>query len=304
MLHGRAQGTTYAIQYYANQNLVRKQEVDSVLAVIDRSMSLYQDSSLISRFNQNDVSAMQLDPHINAVMQRAFAVHKRSGGYFDVTVEPLVRLWGFGSQRIRELPTQKQIDSVLAFVGMNKLTLRKNLLQKQDRRVSIDLNGIAQGYSVDVLASFLASKNVKNYIVELGGEIKTKGNKPGGQPFEIAIERPLNAGNSGFILQLSGESVTTSGNYRKVFDYQGKKIHHHIDPKTGYPLQNNVASVTVIAPHAVDADAYDNVFMALSPKESIKLANKLKGVEVYIIYKEGEAFREIFSKGFSRYIKN
>ncbi len=304
MLHGRAQGTTYAIQYYANQNLVRKQEVDSVLAVIDRSMSLYQDSSLISRFNQNDVSAMQLDPHINAVMQRAFAVHKRSGGYFDVTVEPLVRLWGFGSQRVRELPTQKQIDSVLAFVGMNKLTLRKNLLQKQDRRVSIDLNGIAQGYSVDVLASFLASKNVKNYIVELGGEIKTKGNKPGGQPFEIAIERPLNAGNSGFILQLSGESVTTSGNYRKVFDYQGKKIHHHIDPKTGYPLQNNVASVTVIAPHAVDADAYDNVFMALSPKESIKLANKLKGVEVYIIYKEGEAFREIFSKGFSRYIKN
>lgn len=304
MLHGRAQGTTYAIQYYADQNLVRKQEVDSVLAVIDRSMSLYQDSSLISRFNQNDVSAMQLDPHINAVMQRAFAVHKRAGGYFDVTVEPLVRLWGFGSQRIRELPTQKQIDSVLAFVGMNKITLRKNLLQKQDRRMSIDLNGIAQGYSVDVLASFLASKNVKNYIVELGGEIKTKGNKPGGQPFEIAIERPLNAGNSGFILQLSGESVTTSGNYRKVFDYQGKKIHHHIDPKTGYPLQNNVASVTVIAPHAIDADAYDNVFMALSPQESIKLANKLKGVEVYIIYKEGEAFREIFSKGFSRYIKN
>ncbi len=304
VIDGQGQGTSYSLQYYAGSRLITKELVDSVLAVIDRSMSLYLPQSLISRFNHADHEELVLDPHMERVVRRAMQVHRRSKGAFDITVKPLVSLWGFGAERIAKLPTQTEIDSVLQFVGMDKLRLRKNKLRKTDKRTAIDLNGIAQGYTVDVLAELLEGYGIENYLVELGGEIRSKGYKAAKQPFEIAIERPEGAQSSRFVLQLIDKSVTTSGNYRKVFGYQGKKIHHHINPKDGYPLQNNVASVTVVAPTAMDADAYDNVFMALSPEEGIAFANKLKEIEVYIIYKQDNEFKEAFSKGFSRYIKN
>ncbi|GHE44962.1 hypothetical protein GCM10017764_30280 [Sphingobacterium griseoflavum] len=245
-----------------------------------------------------------LDPHMERVVRRAKEVHKASDGLFDITVKPLVELWGFGAKRISKMPDQAAVDSVLQFVGMQKLRLRKNKLYKNDKRTAIDLNGIAQGYTVDVLAELLDKLGSSNYLVEVGGEIRTRGLKEQRKPFEIAIERPAGLGSSRFVLQLSDRSVTTSGNYRKTFDYLGKKIHHHIHPQDGYPLQNNVASVTVVASTAMDADAYDNVFMALSPEEAITFADQMKEIEVYIIYKQDNEFKEAFSKGFSRYIKN
>ena len=304
VIDGYGQGTTYHVKYYADQQQVSAVQIDSVLAVIDCSMSLYSESSLISKFNRIDQDAITIDEHMRNVIKRSFTISKKSKGIFDVTVQPLVALWGFGPQRISKLPDQRTIDSVLQYVGMEKLYLRGKYLKKRKPGIRIDLNGIAQGYTVDVLADFLEANNIKNYIVELGGEIRAKGHKELGAPFEIAIERPIGSEQNTFRLQLTDRAITTSGNYRRSFDNDGVKINHHISPFNGYPLQNSVASVTVIARTAMDADGYDNVFMALPPQQGIELAERLKEVEVYIIYKDGQGYKELFSKGFSRYIKS
>lgn len=303
IIDGQAQGTSYQIQYFASKSVVSKGEIDSILNVIDQSMSLYDDHSLISAFNRAD-NDLELDEHMANVVKQSFAIYDISDGMFDISVMPLVDLWGFGPNSIQGFPLQHSIDSVLQFVGMDKLILKGNKLIKKDQRVQIDLNGIAQGYSVDVLADFLDSKGVENYLVELGGEIKAKGYKDGDLPFEIAIERPQTEVGSAVVLQLTDKAITTSGNYRRAFDYEGRRIHHLINPQDGYPIQNDIASVTVIAQTTMEADAYDNVFMTMPLEAGLALANRLKDVDVYIIYKENEQFKEIYSKGFSDYIKN
>lgn len=303
VIDGQAQGTSYRIQYYAPNSIVSKIEMDSVLNVIDRSMSLYDDQSLISVFNKADKS-IELDDHMTCVVRRSFDLNRMSNGVFDITVKPLVGLWGFGPNRINAFPQPQTIDSILQFVGMDKLVLDGNTLIKKDKRVQIDLNGIAQGYSVDVISQFLDSRGIESYLVELGGEIKVKGHKDVNIPFEIAIESPQNTKYPNVVLQLTDKAVTTSGNYRRAFDLQGRRIHHHINPHDGYPVQNNVASVTVVASTAMDADGYDNVFMAMAPEEGVNLANTLADIEVYIIYKDNDRFREAFSAGFYQYINN
>ncbi|TYR31286.1 FAD:protein FMN transferase [Sphingobacterium phlebotomi] len=303
LIDGQAQGTSYRIQYYAPNSIVSKIEIDSVLNVIDQSMSLYDNQSLISAFNKEDKS-VELDDHMANVVRRSFDLNRMSNGAFDITVMPLVGIWGFGPNRILTLPQPQTIDSILQFVGMDKLVLDGNTLIKKDRRVQVDLNGIAQGYSVDVISQFLDSRGIESYLVELGGEIKVKGYKDVNVPFEIAIESPQNAKYSNVVLQLTDKAVTTSGNYRRAFDLEGRRIHHHINPHDGYPIQNNVASVTVIAPTAMDADGYDNVFMAMTPEDGVNLANKLEDIEIYIIYKDNAGFKEAFSAGFHRYVKN
>lgn len=303
VMEGRAQGTTYHILYYHPYAAVIQKDIDSVLNVIDLSMSLYRKESLISHFNTQSEDCVEMDPHMANVVRKSLAIYQKSKGVFDVTVKPLVQLWGFGPEHINQYPHKQEIDSVLQFVGMDKLMLRGKKLCRKSKNVSIDLNGIAQGYTVDVLADFLSSKRVTNFLVELGGEIRTKGTKADRTPFQVGIERP-DTENRSLVLELKNLAVTTSGNYQKSFDMEGKKIHHHINPQTGYPVQNNIASVTVIAKTAMDADAYDNVFMALSVEKGLQLANSTKNIEVYIIYKENDLFKEAFSKGFSQYIKN
>ncbi|PVH26713.1 FAD:protein FMN transferase [Sphingobacterium corticibacter] len=300
---GRAQGTTYQIQYLADREVVRKSSIDSVMGVIDQSMSLYQPHSLISMFNRQYHHELEIDTHMANVLREAFQVYEKSNGLFDVTVKPLVDLWGFGSEGVQLFPPQATVDSVLSFVGMEKIWLEGNQLHKRDPRTAIDLNGIAQGYTVDVLSQWLDERIIDSYLVEVGGEIRTKGLKAEGKSYEIAIERPEGAQSSSFVLQLTDLAVTTSGNYRKVAYHEGKKVHHHIDPKSGFPLQNIVVSATIIAPTAMEADAYDNVFMALSPQAGIALANRLAGIEVYIIYEGHGAFHEAYSDGFLSFVK-
>ncbi len=302
-MEGKAQGTTYQIQYLAEHEIVFKSSIDSVMHTIDQSMSLYQPHSLISMFNRQYHYELLIDTHMQNVLREAFRVHEKSKGLFDITVKPLVDLWGFGSEGIDDYPKQSAIDTVLSYVGMNKIWLQGDVLHKQDSRIAIDLNGIAQGYTVDVVAQLLDKSGIESYLVEVGGEIRTKGTKVNGNNYEVAIERPVGAESSTFVLQLADLAVTTSGNYRKVAEYEGKKVHHHMNPSTGYPLQNNVVSATIIAPTAMQADAYDNVFMALSPTEGIALAETLPGIEVYLIYEQGGAYKEAFSDGFIPYVK-
>ena len=304
-LNGLAQGTSYHLTYYADGFSVSKSEIDSILHVIDLSMSLYNSKSTISLFNKAD-SGITLDSHMLAVIQRSWELNQKSNGVFDITIGPLVGLWGFGPYAAKSIPQKGMVDSVLQFVGMDKLQLDGNILKKHDVRTQVDLNGIAQGYSVDVLCHFLDRKKIDNYLVELGGEIRVKGYRYGDKnnPFSIAIESPETGTYADVVLELTNAAVTTSGSYRQVKKSNGLHIHHHINPKDGYPIQNSVVSVTVIAPTAMDADGYDNVFMALTPTESVDLANSLNDIEVYVIYKDKDQFGEAFSEGFYNYVKN
>ncbi|MDR2284594.1 MAG: FAD:protein FMN transferase [Sphingobacterium sp.] len=301
MLSGRAQGTTYQIKYYGEER-ISKQEIDSILKVIDRSMSLYDANSIICRFNDPNVSEVTMDEHMAKVVQASRKAYQDTRGYFDITVYPLVKIWGFGADGAKNVPSQEAIDSVRQIIGMKKLEVKGDRLSKRVRNVSIDLNGIAQGYSVDVLAAHLRSRGVKDFLVELGGEIRSFGSKPEG-PFVVELYRPTHIAKGEMLrVKMSNNAITSSGVYEQQRKVNGKMISHHMNPLTGQPLQSTIVSATVIAKTAMEADALDNYFMSLTPKEAIRFANKRKDVEVYIVCFEDNTFKELQSSGFNNYI--
>lgn len=305
VIEGQAQGTTYSIKYYADKERLCKVRVDSVLKAIDVSMSTYMDTSLISRFNRPFCPCISMDHHMRVVIAKSFEFYKRSRGAFDISVKPLLDLWGFGRRPAGQFPDSASVSGTLQYVGMEKLYRPSDtILCKSDLRVQIDLNGIAQGYTVDELAALLDSVGVSDYLVELGGEVRTKGKKPNGSPFAIALFAPEVFGDhKDRVVHLRNRAITTSGNYENVRKFSGKTVSHHIDPRSGYPVDNQIISVTVIAPTAMESDAWDNVFITLSPKKALTLANKLKKIDIYILYSEDGKVQEGFSKGFGRYLK-
>lgn len=292
-IHGYAQGTDYNLRYYSDAERVSKADVDSLLAEIDASMSLYKPNSLINQFNRSEWG-LPIDAAFLSVMQKSFEVYKASEGRFDVTVAPLVQLWGFGPDRIQQFPDSSKVKETLGRVGMWHLELDGDVLYKNHPGVSIDLNGIAQGYSVDLIAGYLKACGINSYMVEIGGEVVVHGGKPDGSGYRIGIEGPLpeagvlsNAGGvSDFrhVVELKHGALTTSGNFNKYLKYKGAKISHLIDPRTGYPLNNRMISVTVYAEDAITADGYDNALMAMgSIEEAMAFAGKAK-LEAYFIY--------------------
>ena len=302
LITGRAQGTTYQIKYFAKDFAVEKTQIDSVIEELDLSLSIYRTNSLISSFNNKNTSQVKLDRHLGHVVRASLKMNKITKGYFDITVLPLVNLWGFGPNGFKKNPSIHEIDSVLNFVGLKKIKLKKDQLIKKNNQVSIDVNGIAQGYSVDILADYLERNGIQNYIVELGGEIKTKGHKPTGD-FIVEIDRPKNSlENSKHYIVANNLAVTTSGTYEKRRQYDGSYISHHINPKSGYPLKNSVVSVTVIANTAIEADGLDNYFMSLTPDKAIKEAEKMKDIAIYLIYSDNNTLKELQTSNFNKYI--
>lgn len=307
VIQGRAQGTTYLIRNFSDKVILKK-DIDSLLDIIDLSMSIYNPSSLISIFNQPATKKVKMDRHMAKVIHKSVEIHQQTNGYFDITVLPLVSLWGFGPDGYKKNPTDDAVSNILPRVGMRNLTIKSKKIIKNNPDVSIDLNGIAQGYSVDVVARYLEDNDVQNYLVELGGEIKVKGVKDSGQ-WQIAIQRPYSSNgvrsdSLTYILNLKNKAVTTSGTYEKKRMVGNTYVSHHINPVTGYPVENATISATVIANTAMEADALDNYFIYLKPQQAVEFADKLKGVEVYLIYVENNSFKEAFSKGFKNYIYN
>ncbi|MBC7616093.1 MAG: FAD:protein FMN transferase [Pedobacter sp.] len=289
-ISGNAQGTTYAITYFFADNVAVKSEADSILHLIDKEMSAYSENSVINRFNASE-NGVILPTHFKKVVEKSLEVSEKSDGLFDITVAQLVQLWGFGSKKINEAPTTQEIASALQHVGYKKLQLKGNYLIKKDKDLKIDVNGIAQGYTVDVLANWLEKKGIKNYLVELGGEIRVKGrNLSSGKKFQIGIEGPSEESFTGEIikakLMIDAGGVTTSGSYRKFYYSDGKKITHLMNPKIGYPLQNEMISATVWANDAITADAYDNVLMAMGIEKSFEFLKKHPDLQAYLIYKK------------------
>ncbi|MFD0939799.1 FAD:protein FMN transferase [Pedobacter boryungensis] len=286
-INGYAQGTSYSISYFAADSLVTQTQVDSILNVIDLSMSLYKPNSAINKFNLAE-NGITLDSHFAKVVKRSFDIFKDSNGLFDITVAPLVQYWGFGPASLKDKPNTQTIENIMQCVGMDKIELTKNYLSKKKACVSIDLNGIAQGYSVDVVADFILAKGINVFVVEIGGELRVKGPKPDGKPIRIGIEGPSETPAAEpkikHIMSFTEGAVTTSGNYRKYLTNGSKKISHLINPKTGYPLANEMISATVYAPDAITADGYDNVLMGMTIKEALSFVSAHKNLEAYLIY--------------------
>jgi thiamine biosynthesis lipoprotein len=290
-INGNAQGTTYHITWYAHDSAIGQPQIDSILARIDTSLSIYNPSSLISRFNDSSVAFVKMDAHLNNVIRKSLLTNWQTDGIFDITVQPLVEAWGFGPKKVDGLPNATMISALKELVSSKYIYIRDMRLYKtRPGGIKIDVNGIAQGYSVDVIADFLEANGIQNYLVELGGEIRVKGHKqPGGEKMKIGIEAP---GEDNFQLSMirkviatDSGAITTSGSYRKFYESEGKKISHLIDPRTGYPAQNELISVTVYAKDAITADAFDNALMVMGLKKALLFVEQREDIAAHFIYR-------------------
>lgn len=311
---GLAQGTTYNASYFATDSLVTKAQIDSILNVIDLSMSLYQSQSHINKFNAAQSNKVKVDEHMLAVLKKSFQINKETDGLFDITIQPLMRFWGFYKEKEPHLQPKaivldRQIDSLKKILGMDKIKLSNDVLTKKNKGVEIDLNGIAQGYSVDVVADFFESKGIKSYVFELGGEIRAKGPKPDQSVIKIGIEGPpeneFEEAKIKHVVSFTEGAITTSGSYRKFIAYQDKNYGHIINPKTGYPIHSEMISVTVFAKKAIDTDGYDNALMLMPIEKAIQFVEHKKDLEAYIIYKKADGkIADTLSTGFKKIIIN
>lgn len=286
---GFIQGTTYSIVYENRGNpdpVTMKRNTEKILHDFDMSLSLYKDSSILSKINRNEpvvpdsffVEVFNLSTHISAI----------TGGAFDVTVGPLVKAWGFGPDSHKNFSESKR-DSLLKLVGMEKVSLINGQLVKSDPNISLDFNAIAQGFSVDVICRYFDKLKIKSYLVEIGGEVRVKGDKAG-TPWRIGIDKPednnmLPGNELEAIIRIKDKSLATSGNYRKFYVENGVKYSHTIDPKTGYPAKNQLLSATILADDCATADGIATACMVMGKENSIDFINKNK-LDGYLIYSD------------------
>jgi thiamine biosynthesis lipoprotein len=306
-ISGAAQGTSYHITYLAGQHSNYRESFDSIFKKIDLSLSTYNTRSIISKINRNDTT-VKVDEYFSDVFKKSIEVSEKTKGLFDVTVAPIINAYGFGFTK-KERITNVLIDSLLRFVGYKKVRLVDNKLVKDIPQVMLDFNAIAQGYTVDVIASFLESKGISNYMVEVGGELRAKGTKLNDSSWTVGIEKPnesLTEGASLFaVINIKDKSLATSGNYKKFYVEEGKKYAHIIDPFTGYPAKHNLLSATVIADDCITADAYATSFMVMGLEKSKQflLEHKDLNLEVFFIYDENGVSKKYISKYFEESVE-
>lgn len=290
---GFIHGTIYHITYESNDDRDIKQEIEKCMHNFDKSLSTYDPNSIISKVNQNDTSVV-LDYHFKTVFNKAVEVSKKTDGAFDMTVAPLVNAWGFGFKKMNNIDSTL-IDSLLQYVGYEKIKLIGNKIIKQNPNIMLDPNAIAKGYSVDVVCDFLDGKGIKNYLVEIGGEVRAKGVNDEDETWKIGIDKPIDDSTLSSraledIVYLKNQAIATSGNYRQFYIKNGIKYSHTIDPKTGFPVFHSLLSTSVFTKDCMTADAYATAFMVMGLKKSIKIVKNDPKLEAYFIYsnKKGE----------------
>ena len=295
-LQGLAQGSYYAITYYDEQNRNFQREIDSIFHAVDVSVNLWVDSSVISKVNRNEDVA--LDSIFIDNFRIAQEAARLSDGYFDPTISPIVAAWGF-SYKNGDSITPQLIDSLKQLVDYRKICIESGKIVKENPAMTLDFNAIAQGYTSDLIARFLESRGIKNYLVDTGGEIMARGEKPNGQPWIVGIEKPAENWDSERVLQtriaLRDKGLVTSGSTRKYVERNGKRYSHCIDPKTGYPVEHNVLSVTVLAENSVWADALASICMVMGMERSLPLIESMDGVEAYYILVNDQNELETFA---------
>ncbi len=284
-LEGNALGTTFSIIYDDSVNY--SQSIDTLFDVVNASLSTYHPNSLISKINNGD-SLIRVDKHFITVFNKAKKINKETDTYFDPTVGVLVNAWGFGPKKALDNLDSLAVKNLMKYVGFEKITLKNKRIIKKFPAIFIDFNAIAKGYTVDVLGRFLESKNIENYMVEIGGEVRVRGINSRGKSWVIAIEKPLTDGTRAYetTISLQNKAMATSGNYRKYkIDKQGRKYVHTINPKTGFTAQNDLLSATVITTRdCADADAYATAFMAMGYKKTKAFLEKHKDLQTLLIY--------------------
>jgi len=306
IIEGEAQGTTWHISYISNDGLNHKQAIDSILKDIDLSLSTYVPNSIISRINNNEPDVL-VDSYFTDVFNKSLKVSQKTDGLFDVTIGPLVNAWGFGFSK-RALIDSSSIDSILQFVDYKMLRIKGDKLIKDKQEIKLDFNAIAQGYSVDVLALYLEKNGVKNYLVELGGELIAKGKK-NTENWKAGIEQPLQNTSSErkleAIIELNNRALCTSGNYRKFYEENGNRYAHILDPRTGFPARQKILSASVLADDAMTADAYATTFMVMGLEQSKQFLeeNKDLNLEVFFIYDENNTWKTYTSESLKNRIK-
>ena len=278
-------GTIYHITYHSDTNL--KKEIETELKKVDQSLSPFNKTSVISKVNRNENPV--IDPMFKEVFLLAENISNETHGAFDITVAPLVNEWGFGFKKGVE-PTRQVIDSLKYIVGYQKVKLTpKNYVQKQDPRIMLDCSAIAKGYGCDVVARLLRKNGINDYMIEIGGEIVTRGFNQKQEPWRIGVNKPtddsLNTSQElQTVLNVTDIAMATSGNYRNFYYKNGKKYAHTIDPKTGYPVQHNILSATVLAKNCATADAYATSFMVLGLEGAQKILQQHPELMAYLIY--------------------
>lgn len=298
-------GTMYKITYQSDNNL--KTEIEAELKKVDFSLSPFNKNSVITHINDN--TNMIPDSLFMDVFNLSKLISKETQGAFDITVAPLVNAWGFGF-KTSEFPDSTMIDSLRQLIGIDKVYFDGKQIIKKDPQIMLDCSSIAKGFGVDQVARLFERKGVKNYMIDIGGELVMKGENPSMETWRIGINKPVDdslAVNQELqtVLEVSNVGLATSGNYRNFYYKDGKKYAHTIDPRTGYPIQHNILSATVIAADCATADAYATSFMVLGLDSAKAICSRHKELEAYFIYTDEKGKLKTFStNGMKRFMKN
>lgn len=305
-MEGFTQGGSFHIKYQPNPDSVSSKEIYQLLNNISASLSIYDSNSILSRINRNDTT-VEPDRYFTEVYRASYKIYQMTDGAFDITVAPLVRYWGF-LPKDSIVKESQSADSLLKLIGMDKTHLNGNKITKDNPLMEFDVNAIAQGYTVDKVAMLLESKNIKNYMVEVGGELKVKGRNPDGLAWKVGVDKPIENSDEfnrelENILLLKDVAVATSGSYRKYVEINGIKYAHTINPKTGLPTHHNLLSVTILAVDATTADALATAVMVMGLENGKQFIQE-NNLSAYLIYSDEKGkLKTWFTKNLEKEIK-
>ncbi|MCL1146120.1 FAD:protein FMN transferase [Shewanella marinintestina] len=307
-LSGNTMGTTYHIKVVPNDKLPDPQllqaEIDLALEQVNDQMSTYRPNSELSKFNQlTRQDKVEVSEDTAKVIAEGLTLYKTTDGALDITLGPLVNLWGFGpDKRPTQIPTQQEIDIARERTGIDAIVVEGNKISKLNPDIYVDLSSIAKGFGVDKIAALLDKYQPMGYLVEIGGEISLRGTKADGSPWRIAIEKPGDSGNGiQQVIAPKNMAMATSGDYRNYYEEDGQRFSHLIDPRTGYPINHRLASVTVLHEESMIADGYATAMMVLGTQASLELA-KREHLAIMLIEKQDDGFKVFYSEAFKPFV--
>ena len=300
---GSVFGTFYHLTYQSKTSL--QEGIDNTLKEVDASLSPFNKESVITAINNN--TSTDTNPMFVEVFTLAQEVSKETNGAFDITVAPLVNLWGFGFKNMDNV-SQEKVDSLLPYVGYQQVNLVNGKVQKEHPETMLDCSAIAKGYGVDAVGKYLESQGITNYMVEIGGEVRVRGTNPRGELWHVGINKPNDdpasiSNDIEQVIQITQLAMATSGNYRNYYEKDGKKYAHTIDPHTGYPVQHSILSSTVLAQDCATADAYATAFMVLGMDEAKKVLAKHPELMAFFIYSDASGeMKEWMTEGMEKMV--
>ncbi len=299
-LSGPIFGTGFNIQYYSEDNRNYQRQIDSLFEIVNQSLSTYIEDSDISKLNRNEIT--KVDNHFETVFKASKVIYNQTEGAFDPTIGNVVNAWNFGAETNKFITDSTTIDSLMRFVGLNKVGLIKNNIKKPTETY-LEFNAIAKGYGIDVIGDFLESKAIKNYLVDIGGDLRVMGtNLESRKGWTVGIDDPNFDGTQSYskVIIVKDEAMATSGTYRKFkVDENGNRYAHIINTKTGYPTKTNILSVSVIAPDCMTADGYATAFQAMGIESATRFLESHQELKAYFIFEdENKALQTLSLNGF------